>query len=245
MNAPPPPRRPRSRWSTRLLLIGGSALFTLVLCEVAARLFSWQQEVRAMEEWQAVAEQKLPVEGGDLNLGHIIRLSKNPRIVYEMIPNLKFRYFGADCATNSFGFRSPPVEVAKPADAYRVVVLGDSVAFGHGVAIDDAFPHQLELLLQAELQGRKVEVINTGVSGYNLAMEVATLVDKGLQFKPDLVVYHYVGNDLDLPPLIVTPKNFLTLRHSFLWEQMARAWAPRDPWTDRPWGVTPKQYGRN
>ena len=37
--------------------------------------------------------------------------------------------------------------------------------------------------------GKPVEVINTAVSGYNTAMEVETLIDKGLQFEPDLVVY--------------------------------------------------------
>ncbi|MGE3175035.1 MAG: SGNH/GDSL hydrolase family protein [Planctomycetota bacterium] len=238
------PRR-RSRLRARLLLIAGSALATLLLCEVAARVFDWRQEVRAMAAWQQLGEQKLkPPTDADTNLAHTIRLSPHPRIVYELIPNLEFRYFGARCRTNSHGFRSPEIPVQKPPGAFRVVVLGDSVAFGHGVEQDEVFAHQLGLLLRERHPGRAIDVINTGVSGYNTAMEVETLVQKGLAFGPDLVVYHFVGNDLDLPNLIWTPQDFTRLDRSFLWDKMARAFGDRDPWREKPWGLAPEENGR-
>jgi hypothetical protein len=240
-----PPNRRRRPLLGRLALVLGTALFTLVLCEVAARVFSWRQEVRAMEAWQKVCEQKLKPPTEDENtLGNIIRLAQNPRIVYELIPNLKFRYKGVECRTDSFGFRGPGVAVHKPPGVFRVVVIGDSVAFGHGVAENDAFPYQLGAMLTGIRGGKPVEVIDTAVPGYNTAMEVETLVDKGLAFEPDLVVCHFVGNDCDLPNFIALPQDFLTLSHSFLLEQMARAWEPRDPWRDRPWGNAPQKDGR-
>src|SRR5580765_5046151 len=103
-NVVPPPRRRRSPLA-RVGLVLGSAAVTLALCEAGARLFSWRQEVRAMEAWQHLGEQKLkPGSDEDTNLAHIIRLARNPRIVYELIPNLKFRFIGVECRTNSFGF---------------------------------------------------------------------------------------------------------------------------------------------
>jgi hypothetical protein len=238
------PARKRG-WHARLLLVVFSIAFTLLLCEVAARVFAWREEVKALEAWQSLDVQKFkPPEGEDASLGHIIRLSKNPRIVYELIPELRFRYVGVSCSTNEHGFRGPPVAVAKPANGYRIVVIGDSVAFGHGVDEQDAFPRQLENLLRSELPNRTVEVINTGVSGYNTAMAVETLADKGLAFAPDLVVYLYIDNDLDLPNFIWKPQDFLTLRRVFLWERMSKAWGARDPWTDQPFGVAPMEDNR-
>lgn len=244
MAAPPTSPRRRPKWRSRLLLIAGSALFALLACEIGARVFDWRQEVRAMEAWQQLDQQRFrPPREEETTLAHIIRLARNPRIVYELLPDLEFRFMGVPCRTNGHGFRSPPVPVEKPPGVFRTVVLGDSVAFGHGVEEQDAFPRQLEELLRGT-QGRQVEVINTAVSGYNTAMAVATLVDKGLAFGPDLVVYHYVPNDLDLPNIIWNPQDFFRLDRSWLWEKMALAWQERDPWQQFPWDHAPEVEGR-
>ena len=52
---------------------------------------------------------------------------------------------------------------ASAAEDCRLVVLGDSLAAGYGVALEDAFPTQLDRALAAE--GIDCEVINAGVSG--------------------------------------------------------------------------------
>jgi hypothetical protein len=239
------PPKPASRWRARFILVVASIVVTLMACEIGARLIDYSQEQKALRAWQQLSEQRFKAPAGsDASLLQIIRLAKNPRIVYEHIPSQQFRFNGADCRINRHGFRGPEIDIDKPADAYRVVVLGDSVAFGHGVAETDCFASRLEGLLQQALPQKRVQVINTAVSGYNTAMEVATLEEKGLPFHPDLVVYHFIGNDLDLPNLIWTPQNYWTLRRSFLWQQVARAFTSRDPWTDRPFGVAPMQDNR-
>ncbi len=122
------------------------------------------------------------------------QLSHNPRIGYEPVPLV---YNGRDLsfydylgASNSLGFRDREHAVAKPKGVYRIVVLGDSIAAGlHVERNEDVFPPILEQLLNQA--GLRAEVINLAVSGYNTQQEVEMLRDKGLRYRPDLVLVAY------------------------------------------------------
>jgi lysophospholipase L1-like esterase len=122
------------------------------------------------------------------------RLSKNPKIGYEPAPLVyhgeTMSFYDYKGASNSLGFRDVEHTVAKPAGVYRILVLGDSVAMG--LHVDDSaaiFPRVLETTLNQ--RGLKAEVINFAVSGYNTQQEVETLKEKGLQYRPDLVLVAY------------------------------------------------------
>jgi lysophospholipase L1-like esterase len=127
------------------------------------------------------------------------RLSPNPKLGYEPVPGLDYRggalsfwdYLGA---SNSQGFRDREHAVAKPPGAYRVVVLGDSIAAGLKVErFADTFPPRLERLLRA--RGVPAEVISLAVSGYNTQQEVEVFKEKGLRYRPDLVLVAYSLTD--------------------------------------------------
>lgn len=81
---------------------------------------------------------------------------------------------------------------ASAADDCRLVVLGDSLAAGYGVALEDAFPLQLERALAAE--GVACEVINAGVSGDTSAGGVSRL-DWVLGDRPTHLLVELGGND--------------------------------------------------
>jgi len=98
----------------------------------------------------------------------------------------------------------------------RIIGLGDSFMFGWRMSNDECYLSLLEKKLQRNFPDMTWEVINTAVPGYNTVMEVETLRAKGLQFSPDIVVIHYVGNDIDLPNFIQKKENYWTLRKSFL-----------------------------
>ena len=99
-----------------------------------------------------------------------------------------------ELATNPQGFRDAPFGPKAPG-TLRVLALGDSFAFGHGVGADEAYPKELERLLARP--SRPVEVLNLGVPGYNTAQELALLRRAGAELDPDLVLLGcYVGNDL-------------------------------------------------
>ena len=154
--------------------------------------------------------------GGRARLGSIVRLSADPRIIYELMPGLDVTFLGAPLRTNADGFRGPLVAATRTRPAVRIVGLGDSVMFGWGVSQDDTYLARLVPLLEAASPGVAWEVVNTAVPGYNTVMEVATLEAKGLRFDPDLVVLNFVGNDLGLPNFVEERPDVLTLRRSFL-----------------------------
>lgn len=95
--------------------------------------------------------------------------------------------------TNSQGFNERELPLEKPPDTWRVVVMGDSVTFGGGVAREEAYPRVAEAILRE--RGLKAEIINLAVYGYDADQVAATLQYRGWLFHPDLVVYAAYTND--------------------------------------------------
>jgi len=95
-------------------------------------------------------------------------------------------------ATNPQGFRGPAIAPRK--NRFRVLVLGDSIAFGPGLEEEETWPRRLEQDL-----GGRAEVINAGVPDLGTREELSLLAGEGLPLEPDLVVLAYYLND-SLPP---------------------------------------------
>ena len=74
----------------------------------------------------------------------------------------------------------------------RILVLGDSLSAGYGLAAAEAFPAQLERALRE--QGQRVRVINAGVSGDTTSGGLARL-DWALAAQPQLVIVPLGAND--------------------------------------------------
>ncbi len=90
---------------------------------------------------------------------------------------------------NSAGYRNREVAVDPTPGRDRILVLGDSFAYGVGVENNETFSAQLELL------DPKLEVINTGVNGYGTNQELLLLRDEGLTLRPDVVLVAFFWND--------------------------------------------------
>ena len=95
--------------------------------------------------------------------------------------------------------RDDEISTSKPDGALRVLVLGDSVAYGAGTSRDKAFPNRLEKLLQNQLGS--VEVLNTGVSGYTAYNELQFYLTAGRELQPDIVLLAFCMNDVVNPRL--------------------------------------------
>ena len=99
------------------------------------------------------------------------------------------REFDVVVRTNSAGYHDVEHSRSKPADTFRVVVLGDSFVEAVQVTTEE----NLCRLLEAELiADGPVEVINLGVAGSGTAAEYLRLRDEGLAYDPDLVVLVFV-----------------------------------------------------
>jgi hypothetical protein len=104
--------------------------------------------------------------------------------IYAMRP-------GADGA-NSLGLRDH--EFGAKENRIRVLALGDSFTYGHGVARNSAYPQLLERKLNRGSQ-RRFEVINAGVPGYNFDQAFALLPEL-LPLQPDWVLLIVEPKDL-------------------------------------------------
>jgi lysophospholipase L1-like esterase len=87
---------------------------------------------------------------------------------------------------------APPAERKQ---APRILVLGDSCAFGVGVEDDQTWPCQLERDLRDA--GHDVSVINAGVPGYTAYQGLKFLERNVDRLQPDLVICCFGFNDLD------------------------------------------------
>jgi hypothetical protein len=90
--------------------------------------------------------------------------------------------------------------LAKKPNTFRILVLGDSVTFGHGSV--HTYPELLEARLRAWRPEVDWQVWNAAVPGYNTSQELAHLLEVGGTFQPDLVIVGFFENDLtDNQPL--------------------------------------------
>ncbi|MCX6709358.1 MAG: SGNH/GDSL hydrolase family protein, partial [Candidatus Woesearchaeota archaeon] len=133
-------------------------------------------------------------------------LSDNPILIYEIMPNTRVQVYGYWVkfnrttieTVNSDGFRGRDYSIEKPKGVYRIIVLGDSFTEGFGVNDNETFSYCLEQMLNSlNISGKRFEVLNLGVGGYNTLQEVEQLKVKGLKYNPDLVIIAHHASDVE------------------------------------------------
>jgi hypothetical protein len=112
-------------------------------------------------------------------------------------------FAGVPVKINRLGFRDPrEYALEKTPQTIRILVLGDSVTFGHGAVYEATYPYLLEQRLRQWRPELEWQVWNLGVPGYNTSQELAYLNRVGATYRPDLVIVGFFENDLqDAGPL--------------------------------------------
>ncbi len=95
---------------------------------------------------------------------------------------------------NASGFRGPDAVGDKQPGKLRIMVIGDSFTFGMGVNHEDAYPTQLEKILNRKK--RPSEVINCGVVAHDMWQHNQMLLRKALPHRPDLVILGLFLDDI-------------------------------------------------
>jgi lysophospholipase L1-like esterase len=95
---------------------------------------------------------------------------------------------------NSCGYRDVDHSLKKPTGVIRILILGDSLTYGQGVADNEMYPRRL-----AELAGPQVEIITLARRGWSTGDELIALRQQGLAYDPDIVVVGAVTNDPEPP----------------------------------------------
>jgi hypothetical protein len=100
---------------------------------------------------------------------------------------------------NSQGLRDREHAVQKPANTFRIAVLGDSYTEALQVPMEKDYSSVLERELSScpALAGHTVEVMNFGVNGFATAQELLRLRSRVWPYAPDLVVLSFdTGNNV-------------------------------------------------
>jgi len=122
----------------------------------------------------------------------------DPLLPYRLRPGARLTWQGVPHRANRFGLRGAEIARDPGGDTRRILVLGDSAAYGWGLAEADTFP----VLLGEELRrlGLDAEVLNSAVPGYNTESALALLRHTGLSLAPDALVLGVSLNDFDETP---------------------------------------------
>jgi lysophospholipase L1-like esterase len=106
--------------------------------------------------------------------------------------------WGNPVVNNSFGFREREFAIPKPDNVFRIMVLGDSLTWGAGLAVEERYTNRLEKYLNERLKGKfpkRIEVLNFGIPGGPTIAErdiLRTFIDL---VNPDLVIVGFCLND--------------------------------------------------
>ena len=179
---------PRPSRKIALIVVLFSILFMLGVAEVVLRASRALESRKTLEndpDWRSAEA--------------LHRRSEDPELIYELIPSAVGERYGVEVAVNSSGFRDHEFPATGSAGQPRVVVLGDSVAWGWGVAMNRAFPQLIEekLVSRATQSAALPVVYNLAVDGYSTRQELRLLETLGEGLAPDLVIVAYVLNDPD------------------------------------------------
>lgn len=178
----------------RLGVFVASASLTLLMIEGIFRLFGIEAEYHTPYYDRIYAPVGQPAE----------------RVPYAFVPNSIIRstydsnprgYFddgnGIEHNFNNAGWRDVDHTVEKPVGTYRILGLGDSYLFGQGVRYEHVCLSRLEKILDRNSSDSQIETINMGLRSLNTAQECEILKHRGLDYKPDAVILHFVLNDVE------------------------------------------------
>jgi GDSL-like lipase/acylhydrolase family protein len=115
----------------------------------------------------------------------------------RLAPGYADWFAGVPVRINSLGLRDArEYALAKSPRTFRILVLGDSVTFGHGSVDEHTYPYLVEQRLRAWRGDIDWQVWNAAVPGYNTSQELAQLLEVGPVFQPDLVIVGFFENDV-------------------------------------------------
>ena len=174
-------RRARSRWRSVLFAVVTSSLATLIVLELILQ----------------VATGNLGMPRYDIHPadGRCVGLSPGTAVGYT---GWALRVPEVTHDVNRLGYRGDVRERDKPADVFRILMIGDSFTYGQAVAADQTMAAHLEHALREQSKS-KIEVLNFGVPGLNAEESIDQYRKFASQWQHDLVLLAASGNDLGPP----------------------------------------------
>lgn len=192
------------RWKSfcfRLAAVILATILALLLCEGGYSLWTGEPLLRQLLGPMTLSHLRMQederVAAGQLTAGPYA-VPVDPHVGLQRKGKHRATYNGVPSNTDARGLR---IRIGPPpaAGARRVLILGDSVAFGFGVKDDETLAHYLEAVL-AEAGGENTPcpVVRTvACPGWSFLNAKRFLLDHLEELAPDIVIFIPIGNDLD------------------------------------------------
>jgi lysophospholipase L1-like esterase len=181
----------------------GAIVFTLVLLELVGRL-----------AFEPIPENILHgLSPGDTPDDHLL---------WRNQPGYPFDDFNGPI--NSHGFRGREVSLTQPSHGVRILSVGESTTFGHGVRAGETYSALLERVLR-QRGFERAQVLNAGVRAWSSYQVFRYLEQEIAEIQPDLVLVYSEINDvlpttfrvLDIPGAGLTDIEAISLAERRAW----------------------------
>src|SRR6266446_2034748 len=116
----------------------------------------------------------------------------------EVVPSVSTVLGGAPVKSNRLGMRDREYEKIKPANTYRIVLLGASNDMGWGVKNDQTYENLVEDNLNSRVPDARYsryEILNLSVAADSILQRVQRLEQEGLEFQPDAAMLSVTAVD--------------------------------------------------
>jgi len=115
----------------------------------------------------------------------------------EFKSNYSITIAGTLFFTNQFGYRGGYAYQKIPDPSkLRIILIGDSVAFGYRIAFEKLFS---TILADKLLKIRSTEILNFGMGGTDTKGNIYNLLRAVEEFHPDIILYQFGLNDITKP----------------------------------------------
>ncbi len=137
----------------------------------------------------------------------------DPELFWSFRPHARLRERRPDGSLysvrlNNLGLRGADWPDPEAEGAFRILMVGDSCAFGVLTQEGQNLPEQLASMLRQAHPGRRIHVMNLGVPGYASLQARITLQQHGPLYHPNLVLVYSGSNDV-LPRVRFTDREIL------------------------------------
>ncbi|MCE1247307.1 MAG: SGNH/GDSL hydrolase family protein [Firmicutes bacterium] len=135
---------------------------------------------------------------------HYSQYRPDPELIWKLTPGGR---------NNSEGFRTGEIPGNKEPNEFRIIIAGDSSAYGLGIENGNRFGDILETILQQKHPDKKIRVINTACPGYTIFQVERLARQKLYAMKPDCIIislnndpnFDFEADRRRVPPPSLTP----------------------------------------
>jgi hypothetical protein len=153
-------------------------------------------DVGRMDNWQWQHKEGTPE--GWFEGKKVLYRQRADFLLADLAPSVSTIMGGAPINTNHLGMRDREYAEVKPANAYRIVLIGGSHDQGTAVKDNETYENLVEDRLNAKATDprySRYEILNMSVGGSSILQRLLRLEQQGFQFAPDAALFSIAAHD--------------------------------------------------